>query len=91
MLMALLPAEMERRKLLGETSSPSLGLYSLPTEGTLLKRNGNLAKKMASEPNVVVQACNLSYPGGRDRRIMVQGLSGQKHKTLSEKQTKAKD
>jgi hypothetical protein len=38
----------------------------------------------------VVYACNPSYLGGRGRRIMFQGQSGQKRGILSEKQTENK-
>jgi hypothetical protein len=39
---------------------------------------------------MIVHACNPSFLGGRDRRIMIQGLPKEKHKTLSEKHTKRK-
>jgi hypothetical protein len=37
-----------------------------------------------------VHASNLSYTGGRGRRITVQGIPEQQLETLSEKQTKLK-
>jgi hypothetical protein len=39
---------------------------------------------------MMVHTCNPSYSGDRDRRIRVQGWLRQKHKTLFEKQAKAK-
>jgi hypothetical protein len=51
---------------------------------------GSWTIKMWSEPDVVVHTCNISYSGGRDRRIRVRGKHGQKRETLSEKQTEAK-
>jgi hypothetical protein len=38
----------------------------------------------------LVNCCNPTYSGGRDRRITVQSQSGQKYETLSEKQLKKK-
>jgi hypothetical protein len=39
----------------------------------------------------MVHIYNCSYSGGVGRRIRVQGQSWQKHKTLSENKTKAKN
>jgi hypothetical protein len=39
---------------------------------------------------MVVHICNLSYLGGRGRRLKVQGWPRQKYQTQSVKQTKSK-
>jgi hypothetical protein len=41
--------------------------------------------------SVLVHACNPSHSRGRSRRIIVLDRSREKHETISEKQTKAKE
>jgi hypothetical protein len=45
---------------------------------------------LKNKPGIVMYICGLSYSGVGDRRITIQGQTGQKHETVSKKQAKCK-